>query len=98
MNTKTSNTTTMNAPRTIPGLCYVQNPAPWWVPPGLEQTQGPNAKPPTYLPPFFGADREYGPEEGWQTPRTRRARRKMRRNTHRNDDVEDVYGFDDEAY
>ncbi len=80
--------------RVIIGLAYVQNPGPWWVPPGLESTQGPGAKPPHYRSPFFGADREYGPEEGWQVFQNRRARRLARR-SNRRDDNSDYYDFED---
>ena len=93
MVTRRNNDSTMNTTHTIPGLCYVQNPGPWWVPAGLEQTQGPNAKPTYTRSPFFGADREYGPDEGWQVYRTRRARRAMRRNARRNADMEEYYSF-----
>jgi hypothetical protein len=79
--------------RVIFGLCFVQNPGPWWVPPGLESTQGPGAKPIYYRSPFFGADREYGPDEGWQTFQNRRGRRLARRSKHRDDS--DYYDFED---
>ncbi len=46
--------------------------------PGLEATQGPNARPPPYRPVSFGATREYkDDEDGWQTV-TRTKRRKWR--------------------
>jgi hypothetical protein len=92
MNNKNNSTLALTDPkRIVVGLCFVQNPSPWWVPPGLMETQGPNAKPTYYRPVSFAADREYGPEEGWQIYRTRRARRNARR---RNRD-DDNYDFDD---
>jgi len=84
------------SPRTVPGMVYVQNPRPWWVPPGLESTQGPGAKPKPYKMVSFGADREYGEEEGWQTPMSRRQRRMARRRHRAPDDEE--YNFYDDAY
>ena len=98
MSTTRNNTTMNTTMNTIPGLCWVQNPGPWWVPAGLEQTQGPKAKPTYTRPPFFGADREYGPDEGWQIYRTRKARSAMRRNARRNADMDEYYSFyeDDE--
>lgn len=46
--------------------------------PGLEATQGPDARPPPYRPVSFGATREYkDDEDGWQTV-TRTKRRKWR--------------------
>lgn len=32
----------------------------------------------SYVPAFFGAAREYGPDEGWQTVRRRKARAKAK--------------------
>lgn len=91
---KNNSTLSLTDPeRIVVGLCYVQNPSPWWVPPGLENTQGPGAKPIHYRSPFFGADREYGPEEGWQIYRTRRSRRNARRRNRDTDN--DNYDFDD---
>ena len=74
----TNNTVVMNLCGIV-GLQWDPTPRAWWVPTGLEQTQGPGAKPKQYLPPFFGAEREYGPEEGWQTYTTRKQRQKARR-------------------
>jgi hypothetical protein len=82
-------------PRTIVGAVYVTNPGPWWVPPGLESTQGPGANPPPYRSPFFGADREYTNEDdGWQPFRTRKQRQNMRRDSRRKRE-DDNYGFND---
>lgn len=82
-------------PREIVGMVYVKNPGPWWVPPGLESTQGPGAKPVYYRSPFFGGTREYmNDEDGWQTPISRRQRRLARRRNQVIDD-EDAYDFDD---
>ena len=97
MNT-VSNTSPFTAdgnPRIPVGQVYVQNPGPWWVPAGLESTQGPGAKPIYTRPAFFGADREYGEDEGWQTQISRRQRRLARR---RHRVVEDTYDFDDDEY
>lgn len=96
-NNKNNSTLSLSDPnRVIVGLSFVQNPSPWWVPPGLEETQGPNAKPAAYRPLFFGAEREYGPEEGWQTYQNRRARRTARRqNRNRGGNYNDTYDFDD---
>jgi len=47
--------------------------------PGLEATQGPNARPPVYRPVSFGATREYkDDEDGWQTVTSGRRRRAWR--------------------
>lgn len=64
----------------IVGAVYVQNPGPWWIPPGLEDTHD---KPSGYRPVFFGAQREYkNDDDGWQTVNhnARRERRRTRRN------------------
>lgn len=67
----------------IVGAVYVQNPDPWWVPVGLEQTQGPNANPPIHAPVSFGAKREWkNDEEGWQPYITRQQRRRERRRNY----------------
>ena len=67
--------------RAVVGAVWVKNPAAWWIPRGLEWANDPANPLPPYLPPFFGADREYGPDEGWQTVRhtTRRRPRRNRR-------------------
>lgn len=78
--------------RVIVGAVYVQNPRPWWVPVGLEETQGPNAKPSNYRPVSFAAEREWkDDDDGFQTFRTRRARRNARRKRVH----DDSYDFDD---
>ena len=41
----TSPITADGSPRIPVGMVYVKNPGPWWVPPGLESTQGPGANP-----------------------------------------------------
>jgi len=71
----------------IVGAVWVKNPAPWWIPRGLEWANDPENPLPPYLPPFFGAEREYGPEEGWQTVRT--TRRRPRRNRRKARKMED---------
>ncbi len=44
--------------------------------PGLEATQGPNARPPPYRNVSFAATREYADDEGWQhVGKSRRGRR-----------------------
>jgi hypothetical protein len=82
-------------PRIVPGLVYVQNPPPWWVPRGLESTQGPDAKPPPYRMISYSAEREYSENEGWQTQMSRHQRRLTR---HRNRVFNDEYNFDDDVY
>jgi hypothetical protein len=72
----------------IVGAVWVKNPAPWWIPRGLEWANDPQNPLPSYLPPFFGADREYGPEEGWQTVRST-VRRRPRRNRRKNKVMDD---------
>lgn len=71
----------------IVGAVWVKNPAPWWIPRGLEWANDPANPLPGYLPPFFGAERAYGPEEGWQTVRT--TRRRPRRNRRKAKKMED---------
>lgn len=65
--------------RAVVGAAWVKNPSPWWIPVGLEWANDPSNPLPAYLPPFFGAEREYGPEEGWQIVRHRRRPRRNRR-------------------
>lgn len=65
------NTTT----RGVVGAVWVENPAPWWVPVGLEKTQGPNAKVPAYRNVFFGGTREYKSDEDGMQVYTRKRRR-----------------------
>jgi hypothetical protein len=80
--------------KSIVGAVWVKNPGPWWIPPGLEYANDPANPLPNYLSPFFGADREYGPEEGWQTvrhsnrSRPRRSRRKTRKYNDEDTEVE----------
>ena len=85
-------------PRKIVGAEWVTTPTrPWWVPAGLEATQGPGAKPISYRSPFFGAEREWkNDDEGWQlyqSPRSRQNNRRASRNRHTNN--QDTYDFDD---
>ena len=62
--------------REIVGATWSSRPAPWWVPAGLESTQGPGAKPAPYV--MYNAA-EDGPQ-GWITVRRhRRSRRGSRR-------------------
>ena len=79
----------MLSSKSIPGAVWVKNPAPWWIPRGLEWANDPANPLPPYVPPFFGADREYGPEEGWQVVRsTRRRPRRNRRKARKMEDEE----------
>ena len=81
-------------PKQIIGLNFVTNPGPWWVPVGLEETQGPGAKPPAYRPLFFGAEREWkNDEEGWQTYESRKQRQNRRRQNRRR--TMETYDFND---
>lgn len=92
-NMNRSNSSSEAMPRKIVGAEWVAHPGPWWVPPGLEATQGPGAKPINYLPIFFGAQHEWeNDEQGWQLFETRRARQWRRRETRRKNDT---YDFDD---
>jgi hypothetical protein len=80
-------------PTKIVGAVWVENPRPWWVPAGLESTQGPGAKPPAYRMVSFGAEREWkNDDEGWQLYETRRQRKSRRRLARGNNDT---YDFDD---
>lgn len=90
--------------RAVVGANWVANPGPWWVPPGLEKTQGPNANPPTYRNVFFGGTRDYKDDEDgmqiYHTPGYRKALRRAKRNRGRNQDYsvyeeDDSYNFDD---
>lgn len=86
-------------PSSIVGFAWTTSAYPWWVPAGLEATQGPDAKPIYTKSPFFGADREYGPEEGWQvyhSPSYRK--RQCRQNRYKNNayETEDTYEFEEE--
>lgn len=68
--------------RTVVGAVYVQNSSPWWVPVGLEKTQGVGANPPIHAPVSFGATREWkNDDEGWQVYYSSRRRRAQRRYT-----------------
>lgn len=87
-------------PRVIVGLNFEPNPRRWWVPPGLEQTHD---LPSNYKPVSFGAEKEYGPEEGWQLYTTRKQRQAARRRNRKRNPVyyqepqpEDTYDFQDE--
>lgn len=71
----------------VVGAVWVKDGGRWWVPPGLEDTHD---LPFTYQPPFFGAEREYGPEEGWQTVRNGRSRSRSRRSRRRARQEEEV--------
>jgi hypothetical protein len=83
--------------RKIVGAVWVENPGPWWVPKGLEESQGPGAKPIPYRPVFMGADREWAnDDEGWQTYFSRRQRQSRRRMNRKQ--VQDTYDFDDAPY
>ncbi len=80
----TSPITADGKPRIPVGQVYVQNPGPWWVPPGLESTQGPGAKPIYYRNVFFGGDRDYvDDEDGWVTYRFGRRNRNRSRKPRR---------------
>ena len=86
-------------PRGVVGAVWVQNPAPWWVPVGLEKTQGPNAKETGYRTVFFGGTREYkDDEDGFQVYHSRRYRRMQKwlknKSLGINGDIE--YSFNDE--
>jgi hypothetical protein len=98
MSFKMNNNTTEQMPRSIVGLVWDPTPRAWWVPPGLEQTQGPNAKPKHYLPVSFGADREYGPEEGWQVFTTRKQRQTARRRNRQRGHAYYSEPVEDESY
>ncbi len=93
----TMNANTMNAitNKPIVGLHYVENPRPWWIPVGLEETHD---KPSGYKPVSFGAEREWkNDDEGWQHYTTRKQRQNRRRQARRNAN-NDNYGFDDDDY
>lgn len=48
-------------------------------PPGLEATQGPNARPPPYRPVSFGATRDYKDDnDGWQKVKVTKKSRSRR--------------------
>jgi hypothetical protein len=88
------NSSSVAMPQKIVGLCWVENPRPWWVPPGLEETQGPGANPPAYKPLTAGAEREWkDDEEGFQPYLTRRQRQNRRRQNRKHQ--HDTYDFDD---
>lgn len=100
MNNSNENSEAM--PRTIVGAAWIQNPAPWWVPVGLEKTQGPNATVPAYRNVFFGGTRDYkDDEDGFQVYHSRgylkRLKRAKRNNRNPNYGVyeEETYEFDD---
>lgn len=51
---------------TVPGAVFPTSQPSHAYAPGLEATQGPNARPPPYRPVSFGAKREYeNDEDGW---------------------------------
>lgn len=66
--------------RGVVGAVWVENPAPWWVPVGLEKTQGPNAKTVAYRNVSFGGTREYKSDEDGMQIYTRKRRRARRSN------------------
>lgn len=73
-----------NLSSNVVGAVYLQHPRPWWVPVGLEKTQGPGANPPIHAPVSFGATREWkNDEEGWQPYISRQQRRRERHRRHR---------------
>jgi hypothetical protein len=78
-------------PRVIVGAVWDPSPRRWWVPPGLEQTHD---LPISYRTVHFGADREYGPEEGWQRYSSRRQKQAAR---HKNRKLNPVYYQESEA-
>lgn len=88
-------------PRTTIGAAWIQNPVPWWVPVGLEKTQGPNATVPAYRNIFFGGKRDYkDDEDGWQIYHSRGYLKRLKRaNRGRNPNYgvyeEETYEFDD---
>ncbi len=93
MNNRSNNSSSEAMPRQIVGAIWVENPGPWWVPRGLESTQGPGAKPVHYRPVFFGAQQDWADDEhGWQVFETRRTRQNRRRDARRKSDT---YDFDD---
>ena len=97
MNSSNNNSSSQAMPRKIVGAEWVTNPRPWWVPAGLEETQGPGAKPVHYKPVFFGAEQEWkDDEQGFQLFQTRRSRQWARRaSRRRQSDNQDTYDFDD---
>lgn len=102
MNRNTNKLPTGSAmPTSVVGLHWVTNPRPWWVPAGLESTQGPGAKPVYTRSPFFGAEREWkNDEEGWEvyhSPSYRKKQRRLNRRRNRAYEAEmENYGFEDE--
>jgi hypothetical protein len=89
-------------PRRIVGAVWVENPGPWWVPVGLEKTQGPGANPPPYRNINFSGTKLWtNDEEGWQiyySPRQRRMQKWLRNKSRRQNQMDnDTYNFDDEV-
>ena len=88
-------------PRVIVGLNWDPTPRAWWIPVGLEQTHN---LPSSYKPVSFAAEKEYGPEEGWQVFTSRKQRQAARRRNRKRNPVyyqepepeEDTYDFQDE--
>lgn len=75
--------------RAVVGAVWAKTDGRWWIPVGLEWANDPENPLPAYLPPFFGAEREYGPEEGWQIVRHSTRRRSPRRNRRKAKQMED---------
>lgn len=75
--------------RAVVGAVWAKDTGRWWIPRGLEYANDPANPLPSYLPPFFGADRVYGPEEGWQTVRHTTRRRSPRRNRRKTKQMDD---------
>jgi hypothetical protein len=67
--------------RGIVGAVWDKTPSRWWIPRGLEWANDPANPLPAYLPPFFGAKKEYAnDDEGWtQVSRKRKRSRRARR-------------------
>lgn len=105
MNTKMSNSSEKKSeeamPRQIVGAVWVENPGPWWVPVGLEKTQGPGANPPPYrMVSFAGTKLWTNDEEGWQiyySPKQRRLQKWLKNKSRRQNQLDNgTYNFDDE--
>ncbi len=66
--------------RGIVGAVWDNTPRKWWIPVGLEWANDPRNPVPAYLPPFFGAAKEWEDDEhGWTYVRHSRRRRRARR-------------------
>jgi hypothetical protein len=81
--------------RPIVGASWDLRPRSWWIPTGLEWANDPKNPLPAYLPPFFGAQKEWAnDDQGW----THVSHHRKKKNYRRRQEVvmEDNYSVNEE--